>query len=94
MWGDAGYGWYGGGGQHGGLIMEPILGMGLRSKKPYTFGEAGPEKITPLPDMYKGPQGKNEFHFHNHGTVIDRAAFEDFSVKIHAQMKKLDAWGH
>ncbi len=33
--------------QHGGIISEPIVGVGLRSGRGYTFGEAGPETVTP-----------------------------------------------
>ncbi len=33
--------------QSGGIITEPIVGVGLRSGQGYTFGEAGPETVTP-----------------------------------------------
>ena len=33
--------------QHGGMINEPIWGVGA-SGRSYTFGEAGPEMITPM----------------------------------------------
>jgi len=33
--------------QHGGMINEPIWGIG-QSGRSYTFGEAGPEMITPM----------------------------------------------
>jgi hypothetical protein len=35
--------WYGG----GGLISEPVLGVGLRSGSRYGFGERGPEMVIP-----------------------------------------------
>lgn len=31
----------------GGMINEPVVGMGLRSGRGYTFGEEGPERVTP-----------------------------------------------
>jgi len=34
--------------QHGGIINEPIFGLGQRTGKAYQMGEAGPEMITPL----------------------------------------------
>ena len=33
--------------QHGGMINEPIFGIG-KSGKSYSFGEAGQEKVTPM----------------------------------------------
>ena len=36
--------------QHGGLIEEPILGIG-RSGRRYMFGEAGTEMITPMNEI-------------------------------------------
>jgi hypothetical protein len=32
----------------GGVITEPVAGMGLRSGAPYSFAESGPELVTPL----------------------------------------------
>ncbi len=32
----------------GGIISEPIFGMGLRTGRGYSFGESGPEAVTPL----------------------------------------------
>jgi len=41
--------------QHGGLIKEPTLLFGLRSRKPYAIaGEAGVEKVTPVDKEEKG----------------------------------------
>jgi SLT domain-containing protein len=37
-----GHGYWG-----GGLITEPIAGFGLRSGTRYSFGEKGPERVTP-----------------------------------------------
>jgi hypothetical protein len=43
-----------GGGQTGMLISEPIIGIGLRTKGRYTFGEGGfPEAVLPLGDGNK-----------------------------------------
>lgn len=40
----------------GGVITEPIIGMGLRSGGTYAFGERGPESVTPLGDGGGGAQ--------------------------------------
>jgi hypothetical protein len=32
----------------GGVVGEPVMGYGLRSGTPYSFGEAGPELVSPL----------------------------------------------
>jgi tape measure domain-containing protein len=34
--------------KNGGMINEPIAGIGLRSGAPYSFGEGGPETVTPI----------------------------------------------
>jgi hypothetical protein len=39
----------------GGVIGEPVLGLGLSSGHPYTFGERGPELVSPLSGA--GPAG-------------------------------------
>ena len=36
------------GAQHGGVINEPIVGRGMQTGGVYTFGESGPERITPM----------------------------------------------
>jgi len=32
----------------GGVLREPVLGVGMRSGKRYSLGEAGPEAVVPL----------------------------------------------
>lgn len=39
---------------NGGIIDEPVVGQGLVSGRPYTFGEQGPEAVSPM-------NGSNEF---------------------------------
>jgi hypothetical protein len=55
-WMDTGGGLEGFGGSfaEGGTINEPVIGQGLQSGQPYTFGEQGPEEVTPVGD--KGEQ--------------------------------------
>ena len=36
------------GSQYGGIIDEPILGIGIHTGQEYTFGESGREIITPI----------------------------------------------
>jgi hypothetical protein len=33
----------------GGIILEPVVGMGMHSGRPYMIGERGPEAVIPLP---------------------------------------------
>jgi len=40
-----------GGYAEGGPITEPMIGIGLRSRRPFTFGEAGPEYVSSQADM-------------------------------------------
>ncbi len=52
-----------GGGQYakGGIIPEPVVGRGVVSGQPYTFGEKGPEAVIPsnmLPKFLEGRHGK------------------------------------
>jgi len=42
--------------QHGGMINEPIWGIG-KSGKEYTLGEAGPEMVTPMNKVGAGEIG-------------------------------------
>lgn len=34
--------------QHGGVLREPVVGMGLRTGMSYSFAERGPELVTPM----------------------------------------------
>ena len=45
--------------QHGGWINEPIEGIG-RSGKRYTFGEAGPELVTPKSKLEGGSERERQ----------------------------------
>jgi len=46
----------------GGIINEPILGMGQKSGRRYLMGEAGPETITPGANTSPGTTGGNTFN--------------------------------
>jgi hypothetical protein len=39
---------YGGTFAEGGTIKEPVVGQGVISGQPYSFGEEGPEEVTPI----------------------------------------------
>jgi len=50
----------------GGMIDEPVIGIGQRTGKRYVFGEAGPEKVTPTPhntgrQIARAPRGPRRF---------------------------------
>ena len=52
----------------GGMITEPVTGIGHRSGEPYFFGERGPELVSPL----RGPAGAGERALgRGAGTVIN-----------------------
>jgi len=46
----------------GGIINEPILGMGQKTGRHYLMGEAGPETITPGANTNPGTSGGNTFN--------------------------------
>ena len=46
----------------GGLITEPIFGIGQNSGKGYLMGEAGPERVTPGTGPANGTSGGNTFN--------------------------------
>lgn len=50
----------------GGVIGEPVAGVGMRSGNSYSFGERGPETVTPG----VGGPGETHFHAHFHDSVI------------------------
>jgi hypothetical protein len=51
----------------GGIIREPVSGVGLRSGASYSFGERGAETVTP------GLPSGGELHVHFHGPVLGSA---------------------
>jgi|GEM_PF-6407612 len=36
----------------------------------------------------------NEYHFHFHGTIIDKKAVNEFAEMIYPRLKQLEQWGH
>lgn len=55
----------------GGVIGEPVAGVGLRSGNSYSFGERGPETVTP------GVGRGDTYVFHITGPVASKQAAED-----------------
>lgn len=58
----------------GGIIPEPVLGIGMRSGSPYTFGENGPETVVPGAGHGRGGHGGplihiGEMHVHDESDV-------------------------
>ncbi len=63
---------YAAGYAHGGLITEPILGIGLRSGGSYSFGELGNEVVTPVSGPAVAHGGSGDIHITvNAGDCID-----------------------
>jgi hypothetical protein len=50
----------------GGVLWEPMMGVGLRTGQRYLMGERGPETITPGLISGGGGGGGNHFHRHYH----------------------------
>jgi hypothetical protein len=46
----------------GGIISEPVFGLGLHSRQPYSFAENAPEMVTP---MHNIPGGRGDTHIYN-----------------------------
>jgi SLT domain-containing protein len=57
--------WYGA----GGVINEPVLGVGLRSGARYGFGERGPETV--IPGRLRGGGGDIHVHIDGRGSDLD-----------------------
>jgi len=60
--------------QHGGLITEEILGVGLKTGNQYNFGEGGAERITPVNSSGSAGQGNSfnaNFYITGVGNIMD-----------------------
>jgi len=64
--------------QHGGVITEPIFGVG-KSGRTYSFGETGPETVSPGISSYNGGGGGNTFVFNIQG--VGNAREFEYEVK-------------
>jgi len=49
--------------QHGGMISEPVVGMGMRSRAIYTLAERGPEYVTPAYRVGQAARLGQQFEF-------------------------------
>lgn len=59
---------------NGGVIAEPVAGVGLRSGRSYSFGENGIETVTP-----GGPGGDVHIHIHDSVIASERQAVDLFT---------------
>lgn len=74
--------------QIGGIISEPILGMGLRSGHAYSFGESGPEMVTPLSkNVGRGAGGGIKLYV-TVGTIMNPTDMDMFIQKIMSALQK------
>lgn len=69
--------WY----AQGGIIPEPVIGVGLRSGRGYGFGEAGPEAVVPLRGSAAGP-GEITVIVELDGRTIARALAQPLADEI------------
>jgi hypothetical protein len=63
----------------GGMINEPIFGVGLRSGSSYEFGEGG-ESEAVIPSSKLGGEGSGTVN-HFHINAMDAKSFNDFLSK-------------
>ena len=63
------------GGQFGGIIDEPMIGMGLHSGKTMTLGESGKELVTPIGDLSQRGGGVNILNI-NIGSITKEADYQ------------------
>ena len=74
----------------GGTINEPIAGIGLRSGAGYTFGENGPETITPHGRSPRGGGGYTHIEINN--PVVDSdQRLNDLARRLEEKLSRLNA---
>ena len=71
---------------NGGIISEPIIGTGLRSGAKYSFGENGPETVTPGINRVHG--GGNVYVINVETSAFDTDATAVKIVQSIRRMKK------
>jgi tape measure domain-containing protein len=69
--------WYGA----GGVINEPVMGIGLRSGDRYGFGERGPETVVPGRLQGNGGGGDVHIHLHNSGAIGSETQLLDWLAR-------------
>ena len=68
----------------GGTINEEVIGVGLRSKQGYRFGEAGPEAVIPL--TRRGASGASGLGATSGGTTTPITVIVQGSVVTHSEL--------
>lgn len=76
--------------QHGGVIKEPTLLYGLRSRMPYAVaGEAGPERVSPIGGEVTSPTITNIYHI---AELVVREEADIYRIALElAQMQQRSA---
>lgn len=67
----------------GGVIGEPVAGVGLNSGKSYSFGENGPETVTPG----VGRGGDIHLHFHD-SVIVSKQNVKDLVLPVIQSLKR------
>jgi hypothetical protein len=62
--------------QHGGLILEPIFGIGLHTGRRYTLGEKSAEVVTPIEQLSTTKSGIT-ININVNGNIIGISDFEN-----------------
>jgi len=70
--------------KYGGVINEPIHGIGQNTGQRYLMGEAGPERITPM----SGGGGQVVIHNHVQGSILTEEQIYNASMKYAGRMNR------
>lgn len=68
--------------QHGGVIPEPVIGMGLQSRKVYSFAEKGPEYVSNINQMGQAGRYGGGQSFQPSVQVIPLLTNEGIAVRV------------
>jgi len=75
----------------GGVISEPVAGIGLRSGSGYTIGEKGPEMVTPM-GKSMGGMGGGGMHIEINNPVMDSSSrIQELADQIFERISRLTA---
>lgn len=74
--------------QLGGIINEPVIGLGLNSGRSYTFGESGPEMITPIGAGAKPMKGGGINLTVTVGSIMNQADMDALIAKMMAALQR------
>ena len=72
----------------GGIISEPVIGMGLNSGQRYSFGESGPEQVTPIGTGGKSSGGSGISITIHVGTIQNKSDMDAMIAQMMQALQK------